>query len=214
MRAATRSAHRILAPVVLTIAAPASLLSGDVRADTAAPQAPGIYLAAQPPSGHETLARLRGTMPQMKEKGLVKSMLLGGLSKPKMIVALDGPRAQLRAKASSPSFYFNLGSAGGGSFDPMAMMSGDLMPPAARNASEFVLVRLNLKDGNRETEVRQDGSKPSANGKDVMRLTVEGAGDAAFRVTPSAPLSPGEYAFYWGAHGFGGQLWDFGVDAQ
>ena len=33
-------------------------------------------------------------------------------------------------------------------------------------------------------------------------------------MTPKDPLSPGEYAFYYAAQGPGGQLFDFGVDAN
>jgi hypothetical protein len=184
-----------------------------VRADATASQGPGLYLARPAKDGHDALVKLRATMPQMKEKGLAKAMLTGGLSKPSMLATLDGAQSPLRVATASPSFYFDLTSAngGGGIEDAMRMIGGDGPPPNARNASEFVLVRFDTRGGNRELKVP---TGPHARPKDSVGFAVERVGDWKFRVSPQAPLSPGEYAFYWGGNGFGGMLWDFGVDRQ
>jgi len=187
------------------------------RADSAAtptttPGA-GLFLAQPSNGGPETLHRLRGAMAQLRPKGIVKSMLTGGLSKPSNIATIDGARAEIRSTAS-PAFYFNLNSgSGGGPTDLMQMVNGDMLPPSARSASEFVLVRLDSRDGRRETEIRQHRGVFEVDKKDMIDCSSERVGDWAYRVSPRTTLSPGEYAFYFGAHGFGGQFWDFGVDA-
>jgi hypothetical protein len=96
----------------------------------------------------------------------------------------------------------------------MASMSGDLFPPQAHRADEFVLVRLQPKGDTREGHVggHERGSKSVS--KDAVPFTSEPLAPGEFRVTPKDPLGPGEYAFYYAAQGPGGQLFDFGVDAN
>ena len=175
----------------------------------ATPKDAGLYLSSPGKDGEAALVKLRGAMPSMKQKGIVKAMLLMGHSKPTMLAELSGDKSEVRATGGSPTFTIYLPPSSGGMDDAMRMATGDAPPAQARNGAEFVLVRLHPKDGNRETEV---GEQKGQHTKDTVPCSSESLGGSRFRVTPKEALAAGEYAFYWGQNGFGGILWDFGVD--
>ena len=171
----------------------------------------GLYLASPSKDGSEpaTPVKLRGTMAQMHPKGIAKTMLLMGHSKPTLGLQLSGEKAEVRATTGSPAFSFYLPpSQGNGMDDMMRVMSGDAPPPQARSGAEFVLIRLHPKDGGREAEV---GQQKGQHTKDTLQSSSESLGNSLYRVSPKEPLPPGEYAFYWGEQGFSGIVWDFGV---
>ncbi len=205
MSAAISTISRLLAGAAACLASVAALAA----TEPSAAKDPGLYLARPSPEGSPALVKLRGTMPEVKTKGIAKAMLLMGHSKPSMVAQLSGEKAEIRANTTSPAFSFNLTSGGGGADDMMRMMTGDAPPSQARNGAEFVLVRLHVKDGSRAAEVGQQKGQRT---KDTLPCSSESLGNSVFRVTPASPLTPGEYAFYWGEKGFGGMLWDFGVD--
>ncbi len=173
------------------------------------PKDAGLYLAAPGKDGDAGLVKLRGAMANMKPKGIAKSMLTMGFSKPTMVAELSGDKAEVRATGGSPTFTIYLPPSSGGMEDSMRVASGDAPPAQARNGAEFMLVRLHSKDGNREAEV---GQQKGQHTKDTVACSSQSLGGSRFRVAPKDPLAAGEYAFYWGQNGFGGILWDFGVD--
>jgi len=212
------SARRFLATALVLL--PGLLGTGGFAADKTAAkdpakdaaQPPGLYLASPAKEGEPALVKLRGAMATLKPKGIAKSMLTMGVSKPTMLVELSGDKAEVRATGGSPTFSFYLQPGKqGGMEDMMSMATGDALPSQARNGAEFVLVRLHVKDGNRQAEV---GQGKGAHTKDMVACSSESLGGWQFRVTPKEPLPAGEYGFYWGQNGFGGTVWDFGVDGQ
>jgi hypothetical protein len=95
--------------------------------------------------------------------------------------------------------------------------SGEGMPYGSTNAAEFVLVRLKTAGDSRLLVTPQGDQGGHAEiPKEAVPLNVEASGPRAFSVHPKTPLTPGEYAFYWnsGGRGFGGQIWDFGIDSK
>lgn len=192
-----------------------------LAADQPAARAAGIFLTTATASG---AVRLHGQMLQrMRQTGMLKTMLTGGFGKSDVVGELGGSRAAVRAPSGSPSFELRLAgdtasspSAGMGMADLLSAVSGDMMPPQARSADEFALIRLHVKGDSREAHVGTVGGRSGQSGKsrDAVPFRSEAEGAGVFRVTPSQPLAPGEYAFYFAARGPGGQLWDFGVDTN
>ncbi len=191
-------------------------------AQEAEKRSPGIYLAAPGQNAAETLTRLiGGRAREVKSKGMLKMVLSQGIAKGSFAAELSGPQSDVRTKGS-PTFYFYLDSAADKSSadSPEALLSmmsgGDSLPAGARNASDFVLIRLTVnKDGNREGEIGKMTGTGSPKSKDAVATNVERLAQGEYLVTPKGPLGPGEYAFYCVVNG-GAQgnspMWDFGID--
>jgi hypothetical protein len=204
----------ITAGFVVAVAGPAGLAQ---KSET---HAPGIYVAK---AGGE-LVRVRGSMPkEVKTKGLLKTMLTQGLAGPSSEVDLAGPAADLRIPEGDTTFYFYFDPNGGqpnpASMDPMQalqslnMMGGDSMPPTAKSASEFALIRLKITDDARVANMGKPG--PNVKPKNTVGVRVERLKEGAYTLQPKDALKPGEYAFCLvTGMGAGGQLWDFGVDPR
>jgi hypothetical protein len=198
----------------------AAALTPAGRAQTADTHAPGIYVALAGQAGADTLQRLRGSTPKdVKTKGMMKMVLTQGLSRGSTEADLAGPAADIRVPAGATTFYFYFNSEAGQpdpSKDPMAalsMMSGDAMPPQARSASDFALIRLKTSGDMRAADLGRPGAtiKP----KNTVAVTVERLAQGAYKLQPKDPLTPGEYAFcFVSGMGAGGLLWDFGVDGR
>jgi hypothetical protein len=201
----------------------AGLLAGaGVVAQESAKQKPGIYLAAPGKAGEMT--RLVGARPHVETRGIGKTMLTQGFSKPSEYATLDGTGADIRTKETAPEFYFYF-DAGSSQPDPnnpaasmsqmASMMSGDSLPPGARTASDFVLVKFTLAKDAREVEVGKAGSNSKS--KSAIDCVIERLAQGAYKLHPKDPLKPGEYAFYYNSSQGGGAsspLWDFGVDGK
>jgi hypothetical protein len=174
--------------------------------------APGIYFEPSGDAAGGALEKLEtSTMTRVGtkdlKKGIASTMLTGGLlGGPKMAYLFAGARAQRRV---APQAWFQF------HFDPKpaaeAEMSDSEMPAGARQPFDFALVRLNVKDEERELVVGMD-MKP----KNTLPFRMRQLGPTAYRVAAEKPLPPGEYAFYavpkQNAAGGSEKVWDFGVD--
>lgn len=206
---------------LLTVAAAAVIVPilGPATGQAQTPEArqPGIYLVTPGASG-ETLLRLRGSMPaEFKTKGLMKMMITQGLSRASFEAQLGGPVADIRTSDRAVTFYFYFDSNAGQSsaaIDPMAALSalsGDGMPPQARSAGDFTLIRLKVSDGRRIADMGKVGNTGSP--KNAVPVAVERLAQGEYKLQPKKPLDPGEYAFcVVSGTGPGGVLWDFGID--
>lgn len=176
---------------------------------------PGIYVQE---GAKET--RIAGTITMgAKPKGMVKSMLTGGLSKGSTVFELPGVSADVRA-ASGALFVVYLDPDAGKPARPDQMMdiskmqaaaAGDTMPPA-KNGSEFVLIPLAVEGDSRIADI-PNGNK----NKNAVDFAATQVSVGVYKLQPKSPLTPGEYAFYWhmpGTGGGGGQFWTFGVGAK
>ncbi len=201
-----------------TLFSAALLLAPAVRgAEPAA--APGIFLSKSGAGGDSV--RVPGqVVTRMRQTGMLKVMLTGGHAQGNLVGTIDGAKSPVRAASGRVSFRFQLNSRSDASArtdmpggDMMSMMSGDYMPPKARQADQFILVRLRPTGDAREASFGSPNGRNSSI-KDAIPFTSEPLGTTAFRVTPKEPLAPGEYAFMFRSEGGGGQLWDFGVDGN
>ncbi len=109
------SARRFLAMAL--VSAPAFLFgTGGFAAEPTAAKDPGLYLASPAKEGEAALVKLRGAMANIKPKGIAKSMLTMGFSKPTVLAELSGDKAEVRATGGSPTFTFYLQQGKGGAW--------------------------------------------------------------------------------------------------
>lgn len=110
----------------------------------------------------------------------------------KLILVLPGPSARLTAREAKPTFVFSFANAVGA-----LAMSGP---------GEFVLIKVNQKKDSREIKL----PPKQALAMKGVAFGFEEIGARRYRVTPSQPLVPGEYAF---VHTELGRCFDFRVAA-
>jgi hypothetical protein len=79
----------------------------------------------------------------------------------------------------------------------------DAPSPIAKEGKEFSIVRLTLKEGDREMDAK----------KGRIPVAIEKVAEKMFRIKPSKPLEPGEYAICFEYSGMAtGQVWEFAVN--
>lgn len=189
---------------ILIVAAP--LAPWNVAAEesqAAEPLKRGIYIER---TGEPAVERLRATMTtESRTTGMAKAMFGG---RPNVILVVPGATADLRLTTPEPSFRLVLSAAKQvrDFSDPsqLAEMSEaiDAPGPMAKEGKDFVLVRLVLKEGDRELDIK----------KGKVAVAVEKIGDKTYRLKPAKPLDPGEYAVCQQASGMPvGQIWEFGI---
>ena len=225
------ASRRLLTIAVVLSAGAAVLAQGSESAP--AKQKPGIYVAAPGKGGAETLTKLSGSRPkEVKSSGMLKMVLSQGIAKGSFRAELGGPISDVRI-TGSPKFYFYFATADDkdkekakASDDPMAaamaMMNqggADSLPPDAKTAGEFTLVRFTLnKSNNREAEVGKMAATGTSESRDAIACTSERLAQGQYVLTSKEPLKPGEDAFYYASAGSGGGgagttiMWDFGID--
>jgi hypothetical protein len=196
------------------------VLAWVVAANAYAPasRAPGVYLRVVDDGGGERLQALRGSMVHAIERNTTPRTGIAGGS---IEGELPGAAAAVRARGGDVAFEFffdeHAGSAGAMTFDdPQRMMSGDYMPPMARNGEEFALLRLApTPDNRRRVQMGATGRDGlPGRSKDRVAFTAVMTGPQTFVGRLATPLAPGEYALMWAPDGLDGQIWDFGIDPK
>jgi len=123
----------------------------------------------------------------------------------KRMIELAGPRAKMQVHASLPAVYVNL-------------QAGDEDAPSKKAAEElpwdrFRIVKVQIKGDKRIVGVIKVAVfGKSTQQQDAIDATVEQLGEGWIKVTPKAPLVPGEYAVVemLGKEGMNSYVWDFG----
>jgi hypothetical protein len=124
----------------------------------------------------------------------------------KHTIELAGPRAKMQAHASLPAVYINL-------------QAGDEDAPSKQDAEElpwdrFRMVKVKVKGDKRIVGVIKVAVfGKSTQQQDAIDATAQQIGEGWIKVTPKAPLAPGEYALVemLGKEGMNSYVWDFGA---
>ena len=124
----------------------------------------------------------------------------------KHTVELAGPRAKMQVHASLPAVYVNL-------------QAGDEDASSKSDAADlpwdrFRIVKVQVKGDKRIVGVIKVAVfGKSTQQQDAIDATAEQLGEEWVKVTPKAPLGPGEYALVemLGKEGMNSYVWDFGV---
>ena len=148
-----------------------------------------------------------------KTAGVWAAAVTSGISKVKMKAVVRGSRANLRMAEGQPEFWFYFEEKSHG-------LSNVWFWAGASSPNEFVLARLSAKKNERELVVGEAGIFGGSSGtqsKDTVEMKIERLGPGIYKVTPEAPMQPGEYCFFYAggdaANGrSGGKLFDFGID--
>lgn len=194
--------------------------------DPMVPHPSGIYMLADwlPEA---KMIRIDPTMSnQTKTGGILGYAFTGGIAPLSMKTVLPNGSARVKTSQGQPVFYFYFDEANR-SLSQGASTGVWLAGPAASvtSPSEFSLVRFDVKKDRREARVGSfniAGAKTGVMDKDRISFAYDQVTPGVFKVTPSASLKPGEYAFIYSMNAgsgpgmFGGgvmtaRMFDFAV---
>src|SRR5215472_2853505 len=140
----------------------------------------------------------------------LKRNVLHGVINPvsgsKHTIELAGPSAKIRIHASLPAVYINL--------EPEDEDAANQKTTAALPWDRYHIVRVQVKGDRRivgAIKVAVTGKVSQEN--EGIPATAEQLGEGWVKLTPKAPLEPGEYALaeMLGKQGMNSYVWDFGI---
>jgi hypothetical protein len=144
------------------------------------------------------------------------------LSGSKRTIELAGPRAKIQVHASLPMIYINLEPLD--EQDENAAAESESKKPKANKANNnkpaelpwdrFQVVRVQVKGDKRIVgAVKTTLSGKVSEQDEAIPASTEQFGEGWVKLTPKAPLAPGEYALVemLGKQGMNSYVWDFGV---
>jgi hypothetical protein len=148
-----------------------------------------------------------------RASGVLAAVVTYGISKVKMKAVVRGGRASLRMAEDQPEFWFYFE-------EKTHSLSNVWFWAGASSPHEFLLAKLSPKRNERELVVAEAGilgGSAGAPSKDTVEMKIERLAPGVYKVTPEAPIQPGEYCFFYAGAGGpagpnGGKLFDFGVD--
>jgi hypothetical protein len=158
--------------------------------DPTAPHDPGIYMYAKAADGTAKMTMLEPTVYQGTAAGGAAFMLTFGIAKVKAKAVIRGAHATVQSNDRSMAFYFYFEEVNAG----LSYASYDI--PTTPN--EFTLLKFDQKSDSRETVIMKANAFGSSAGTDEKANTAFSfakLNPGVYRVTPNAPLAPGEYCF-------------------
>jgi hypothetical protein len=175
--------------------------------DPKAPHAGGIYLLEAGP-GAPHMERIDATHSnQTKSSGVLAYAFTYGIAHVKIKTVLPNPTARVRTNDPRPAFYFYFDEANAGISGNR--VGGVWLPGAVTSPSEFSLVRFEVNNGEREAVLGQfniTGMKTGVMDNARVDFSYDDVSPGVFKVTPSADLPPGEYAFVYSVQASGSAL--------
>ncbi|MGA2372253.1 MAG: hypothetical protein ACLPPV_17920 [Candidatus Korobacteraceae bacterium] len=150
----------------------------------------GIYIYYKTSGGKRQLVELEPTVyTQGKSGGVFKSAMTYGIAKVKWKAVVRGPHAAIATTDPDAVFYFYFEEKGAG----LSHSSFSTSTP-----NEFTLLRFDVKKEERETIVMQAnvfGSESGSQDNATIQFTFSKLRPGVYKVTPNAPMHPGEYCF-------------------
>lgn len=190
----------------------AAAVSSDPN-DPMSPHNYGVYLFEET-EGARRMRQIEPSVSAQNRTGgkVTRAITPFGLGKVKVKANLSGNASKIQLKQSQPVFYFYLDAKSGG----LDTSSGIPSTP-----NEFVLIKFNIRDDNRELTIAKSnayGAKGGISDESVVEFTSEKVGEGIYKITPKAPLKNGEYAFYLlnsgnsnASRAIGSKFFDFGI---
>jgi len=180
--------------------------------DPLVPHPSGLYLL------NETrMVRIDPTTSnQSKTGGILGYAFTGGIASLSIKAVIPNVTARVRTAHGRPTFYFYFDEATR-SLSLAGTASPWLSGPASAITSpnEFTLIRFDVKKDRRETRtgsMNLAGAKSGVMDKDRIAFDYEQVTPGVFKVTPSADLPSGEYAFIYSISvGAGPGMWSHGT---
>lgn len=155
--------------------------------DPATVHAPGIYMLAKGADGQMHLNKLEHVVPkQAKSSGAYFSALTYGITKAKVRVVIDGPKASLEVTDTNPSFYAYIPE------------DNNTFGGSAISIKDFSLVKFDVKSDSR-TVITGTGSiwgtSAGTDQKAIQGFSSEVVKPGIYKLLLAQPLPVGEYAF-------------------
>ena len=183
--------------------------------------APGLHL---PEDGSVMLLDTYQSQPQLVElqqtggevnrnrKGNVLRAAINPVASNRQTIELQGEHAAIQSHATLPSIYVNVDQPQDASFGPE---QPSLPQQAQQPWDRFHIVRAKVKSGKRivgDVKVSMIGKVSQE--QNLVMTTADHMHGGWVKVTPTAPLDPGEYAVVelLGQEGMNTFVWDFGVN--
>jgi hypothetical protein len=185
--------------------------------DPMVPHAPGLYILESYGAAAK-MSKMNFTVSsQAKTGGILGYAFTGGIASMSVKVAIQNESAPIKT-SGNPRFYFYFdGASQEGASNTWASGANTFV----NSPSEFTLVQLTKKSGRREARVGSmniAGAKSGVMDKDRLAFRSNEIRPGAYEVTPSAPLTPGEYGFIFSLAGAGSggamtaRIFDFTVN--
>jgi hypothetical protein len=143
------------------------------------------------------------------------------ISGAKHTIELAGPSSKIKMHASLPTIYINLAPMNGEEEPEAPVQTSDgKKAKGTKNASaelpwdRFRIIRVEVKGDRRIVgEIKAAVYGKVTQEQDTIPTTDEQLGEGWIKITPKAPLAPGEYALaeMLGTQGMNSYVWDFGV---
>jgi hypothetical protein len=128
----------------------------------------------------------------------------------KETIDIAGPRSKIQIHASLPAIYINL--------DASAEAASDSAKPGTELPwDRFRIVRAEVKNDKRVVgALKSSLTGKTSQEQETIPATSEQMSEGWIKLTPKAPLEPGEYAVaeLLGKQGMNSYVWDFGVHAD
>jgi len=192
------------------------------------PQASGVFLLDSF-QGEPQLNEIQQSAGDVNRntKGNIFRGAINPIASAKQTIELDGPHATVQSHVGVPSLYINVEETPGQS-DPGASRTPDRaqsQQPAQPQQPEqplvpfdrFRIVRTEVKGGRRIVgDVKRQVTGKISQEQHVIKSTITRVAGGWFKVTPTEPLQPGEYAVVemMGKEGMNLYVWDFGVNPK
>jgi len=131
----------------------------------------------------------------------------------KSTIEIAGPRSKIQIHASLPAIYINLNA----TEQEPAVTSDSAKPGAELPWDRFRIVRADVKNDKRVVGALKNSlTGKSSQEQEEIPATAEQMSEGWVKLTPKAPLAPGEYAVaeLLGEQGMNSYVWDFGVHAD
>jgi len=164
-------------------------------------------------------------------KGNIFRGALAPIAGLKETIELDGAHATVVSHVGVPSIYINPGP---DPDQPDTLRSSSTKSPPAANTPEgpeqpqqaeqaivpydrFRIVRAEVKGGKRVVgDVKRGATGKVSTEQHSLKTTIDRVSGGWFKITPTEPLAPGEYALVevMGTEGMNLYVWDFGVNPK
>jgi hypothetical protein len=185
-------------PVLAALLAGGGTAGTAVSLDSPDPQLQhptGAYLLSD--DAAPRLVRMNATVSnQSKTGGIWGYALTGGIASASVKASIQNETSRFHTTNPRPTFYFFFDDANADGRISPTWTSGD--GGTIQSPSEFTLVRLMKKDGRREARVGSfniGGAKAGVMDRDRIAFDYDLVRPGVYRVSPGAPLEPGEYGF-------------------
>ena len=173
---------------------------------------PGLYYFSKKNDKAEMVSLEPTVCAQAKMGSGIVTQLTYGIAKTKMKSSVSGLRARFQIDDSNPVFYFY--------FDKVQNLNNaPTWFSQSSSPNEFILVKMSIGRSDREFVTGSmnaySGTSMGVDENQKIGFNIEKIKSGVYKVTPQAPLIPGEYCFMSaGSSTMGatvGKIFDFGV---